>query len=109
VYAIDPIPDPAQIASDAAARFVRDFHARYPGEVLDGYGANAYDAAMALIAAIKRLIQQGQAVTRESVLEQVQTIQTEGAPPARSPSTPTATALTEHSVSTRRRMAVGFG
>jgi branched-chain amino acid transport system substrate-binding protein len=78
VFAIDPIPDPTQIVSNAATRFVRDFHARYPGEDLDGYGAYAYDAAMALIAAIKRLIQQGQVVTRETVLEQVQSVQIEG-------------------------------
>jgi branched-chain amino acid transport system substrate-binding protein len=78
VFAINPVPDPAQIASDVAARFVRAFHARYPGEVLDGYGANAYDAAMVLITAIKRLIQTGQPVTRQAVLDQVQTIQYSG-------------------------------
>jgi branched-chain amino acid transport system substrate-binding protein len=75
VFAIDPVPDPAQISSGAAARLVHDFHARYPGEALDGYGANAYDAAMALITAIKRLIQTGQPVTRQAALDQVQNIQ----------------------------------
>jgi branched-chain amino acid transport system substrate-binding protein len=78
IFAIDPVPEPSQLRSNVAARFVQDFHARYPGEILDGYGANAYDAAMALITAIARLIQQGQAVTRETVLDQVQSIQTQG-------------------------------
>jgi branched-chain amino acid transport system substrate-binding protein len=78
IFAIDPVPDPSQLGSDAAARFVRDFHARYPGEGVDGYGANAYDAALALLAAITRLIQQGRAVTRAAVLDQVQAIQVEG-------------------------------
>jgi branched-chain amino acid transport system substrate-binding protein len=78
VFAIVSVPDPSQLQSDAAARFVHDFHARYPGEVLDGYGINAYDAAQALIAAISRLIQQGRPVTRESVLDQVQSIQVDG-------------------------------
>jgi branched-chain amino acid transport system substrate-binding protein len=78
IFAIDPVPDPVQLHSSAAASFIRDFHARYPNDVVDGYGANAYDAAVALIAAITRLIQQGQAVTREALLDRVQTIQTEG-------------------------------
>ena len=78
VFAIVSVPDPSQLQSDAAARFVHDFHARYPGEVLDGYGVDAYDAAQALIAAISRLIQQGRPVTRESVLDQVQSIQVNG-------------------------------
>jgi branched-chain amino acid transport system substrate-binding protein len=78
VFAIDPVPDPSQLQSDAATRFIQDFHARYPGEVLDGYGVNAYDAAQALIAAISRLIQQGRPVTRASVLDQIQSIQVDG-------------------------------
>src|SRR5262249_6687392 len=57
VFAISSVPDPVQSMSRAAARFVRDFHARYPGETLDGYGAYAYDAAMVLITAIRELIQ----------------------------------------------------
>ncbi len=78
VFAIDPVPDPSQLQSDAATRFVQDFHARYPGDVLDGYGVNAYDAAQALITAISHLIQQGRMVTRESVLDQMQSIQVDG-------------------------------
>jgi branched-chain amino acid transport system substrate-binding protein len=78
VFAIDPTPDPSQLRSDAAARFVQDYHARYPGVVVDGYGVNAYDAALALIAAISHLIQQGRAVTRESVLDQIQLTQIDG-------------------------------
>src|SRR5262249_34890794 len=75
IFGINAIPDPSQATSDEAVRFVRDFHARYPGEALDGYGANAYDAAMLLITAIKRLIGAGEAVTRQSVLDQVQNTQ----------------------------------
>jgi len=78
VFAINPVPDPASLTSGAAARFVHDYHARYPGQDLDGYGANVYDAAMLLIAAIKHLIRMGQEVTRQAALEQVQTIQYAG-------------------------------
>jgi branched-chain amino acid transport system substrate-binding protein len=78
IFAINPVPDPAQTASDAAARFVRAFHARYPGDALDGYGANAYDAAMVLITAIERVIQTGQEVTPQAVRDQVQTIEYSG-------------------------------
>jgi branched-chain amino acid transport system substrate-binding protein len=77
-FAINPVPDPAQLPSEAAARFVHAFHARYPKDALDGYGAYAYDAAMVLITAIKHLIQMGQPVTRQTVREQVQTIQYTG-------------------------------
>jgi branched-chain amino acid transport system substrate-binding protein len=79
VFAINPIPDPATFTTGKAARFVHDFHASYPGQYLDGYGAYAYDATMILITAIKHLIQKGQAVTRPAVLDQVQNIQYVGA------------------------------
>jgi branched-chain amino acid transport system substrate-binding protein len=78
VFAIDSVPDPSQLQSDVATRFVQDFHTRYPGEVLDGYGVNAYDAAQALIASISHLIHQGLPVTRASVLDQMQSIQVDG-------------------------------
>jgi branched-chain amino acid transport system substrate-binding protein len=75
VYAINPVPDPAQATSEAATTFVHAFHASYPGEDVDGYGANAYDAVMILITAMKSLIRAGKNVTRQSVLAQVQRIQ----------------------------------
>jgi branched-chain amino acid transport system substrate-binding protein len=78
VYAIVPVIDLAQAPSDAAASFLRAFHAQYPGEEPDGYAAYAYDAAMILITAIKHLIQLDQAVTRATVREQVQRIQYAG-------------------------------
>jgi ABC-type branched-subunit amino acid transport system substrate-binding protein len=78
VFAIDPVPDPSQLRTDAATRFIQDFHACYPGEAVDGYEVNAHDAALALIAAISYLIQQGRAVTRDSLLDQVQAIRLEG-------------------------------
>jgi branched-chain amino acid transport system substrate-binding protein len=75
VYAIAPGLDFTHAPSGAAASFVRTFHARYPKEELNGYTANAYDAAMILITAIKQLIRAGKAVTRPAVLDQVQNIQ----------------------------------
>ena len=108
VFAIVSVPDPSQLQSDAAARFVHDFHARYPGEVLDGYGVDAFDAAQALIAAISRLIQQGRAVTRESYSIRFSPFRLM-ASPASSLSTTTATALIAHSASTPCGMASGSG
>jgi branched-chain amino acid transport system substrate-binding protein len=78
VYAINPVPDPAQAPSGAAARFLHDFHTRYPGEAVDGYGANAYDAAMILITAMKSLIRAGKNVSRQTVLDQLQHLQYAG-------------------------------
>ncbi|HEV2238366.1 MAG TPA: ABC transporter substrate-binding protein, partial [Ktedonobacterales bacterium] len=67
-------PDPSSFTSGAAATFVRAYHVRYPGQDVDGYGANAYDAAMVFIIAIKNLIRAGREVTRTAVLDQVQNI-----------------------------------
>jgi branched-chain amino acid transport system substrate-binding protein len=78
VYAINPVSDSSHLSSGAAARLLHDFQARYPGEDVDGYGANAYDAAMVLITAMKNLIRAGKAVTRQHVLDQVQHIQYAG-------------------------------
>ncbi len=62
--------------SVAAAQFLRDYHARHPGEeILPYYTVEAYDAAMVLITVIKQLIQAGQPVTRAAMLDQVQHIQ----------------------------------
>lgn len=71
-------PDLSTFTSGAAAQFVRDYHARYPGQYLDGYDAKAFDAAMVLITAIKHLIGAGRGVTRAALLEQVQHIKYAG-------------------------------
>lgn len=71
-------PDPSTFTSGAAAQFVSDYAARYPGQDLSSYGAEAYDAAMVLIGAIKHLIATGQAVTRAALVEQVRHIQYTG-------------------------------
>src|SRR5262249_22709549 len=55
-WAISPTAHLSTFASDAAAQFLRDFHTHYPGQALTGDTPQAYDAAMALITAIKRLI-----------------------------------------------------
>lgn len=62
-------------SSDAAAQFIQNYSIRYPGEEdLASYTAEAYDATMTLITAIKQLIQAGQPVTRAAMLEQVRHI-----------------------------------
>jgi branched-chain amino acid transport system substrate-binding protein len=66
--------DPSLFTSSAAAQFVHDFHAHFPEQKLDGYGVNAYTAAMVLIAALKEVIQAGQAVTRAAVRDRAQRI-----------------------------------
>ena len=74
VFAVDPVPDLSKMTSSMAVNFASAFHARYPQDDLDGYGANAYDDAMLLITAIKQVIRAGEAVTRQSVLTHVQNI-----------------------------------
>ena len=76
--AVAPVAHPLSTTSDEAAQFIRAFHARYPGQSLDPDTAEAYDAAMVLITAIKRLIAAGQPVTREAMSAQVQHIQYAG-------------------------------
>jgi branched-chain amino acid transport system substrate-binding protein len=78
VFAVDPVPDLSKMTSSMAVKFASAFHARYPHDDLDGYGANAYDDAMLLITAIKQVIRAGQAVTRQSVLMRVQNIRYTG-------------------------------
>lgn len=73
-----PTSDISTFTAGAAAKFLRDYHARYPGQPVDGYCAQAYDAAMVLITAIRNLIRQDQAVTRAAVIDQVQNIQYTG-------------------------------
>jgi branched-chain amino acid transport system substrate-binding protein len=80
-FATDPAVNLGYATSDAAARFIRAYSARYPSaeeEYLTPGTAEAYDAAMVLITAIKQTIQAGQPVTRAAVLEQVRHIQYTG-------------------------------
>jgi branched-chain amino acid transport system substrate-binding protein len=74
-WAISPSAHPSSNTSKAAAQFIRDFHAHYPGQTLNAGTAEAYDAAMVLITAIKHLIRTDQPVTRRAMIEQVQHIQ----------------------------------
>jgi len=76
--AIAPSSHPSSFSSDEAAQFFHNYSASYPGAGLDPNTAEAYDAAMVLITAIKHLIQAGQPVTREAMIEQVQHIQYAG-------------------------------
>lgn len=80
-FATNPAINLGYSTSDAAARFIRAYSAHYPypgEEYLTPDTAEAYDAAMVLITAIKQLIQTGQPVTRAAVLEQVRHIQYTG-------------------------------
>lgn len=65
--------------SGAATWFIQDYFTHYPGQsVLAMYTAEAYDAAMVLITAIKQLIQAGQPVIRAAMIEQIRHIQYTG-------------------------------
>jgi branched-chain amino acid transport system substrate-binding protein len=80
-FATNPASELEAFTSQEAAAFIHDYQDRYPGQSLDhngGYAANAYDAAMILITAIKRLVNSRQDVTRAAVIEQVQHIQYTG-------------------------------
>jgi branched-chain amino acid transport system substrate-binding protein len=80
-FASDTAVNLGYATSDAAARFIRAYTAHYPypgEEYLTPGTAEAYDAAMVLITAIKQVIQAGQPVTRAAVLEQVRNIQYTG-------------------------------
>jgi len=78
IFASLAAPDLATFTTGAPAQFLRDYHGQYPGEGLDGYSANAYDAAMVLIAAMKNLIKAGHDVTRDALIDQVQNIKYRG-------------------------------
>jgi hypothetical protein len=57
--------DVAFSTSSTTARFIQDYTARYPrGELTSAFTAEANDAAMVLITAIKHLIKAGQLVTQ---------------------------------------------
>jgi branched-chain amino acid transport system substrate-binding protein len=77
-YASVGIRDLSTFTSGAAAMFIHDYGAGYPGQALNPYAANAYDAAMVLITACKDLIRAGKDVTRAALVEQVQHIQYAG-------------------------------
>jgi branched-chain amino acid transport system substrate-binding protein len=72
IFASFAVPDISTFKSGAAAQFLSDYHARYPGQPVDGYSARAYDAAMALISAMKNIIKAGNDATRSVVIDQVQ-------------------------------------
>lgn len=78
IFATQPVRDLSSFTSGAAATFINAYNARYPGQPLSGYSANAYDAAMVLIAAIRQLIAAGRQITRAAMLDQVQNIKYAG-------------------------------
>ena len=67
-------PDTSQFTSGAAAKFVSDYKAAFPGKDLLPYSAMAYDATMIEITAIKNLIKAGQSVTRKAIRDQIASI-----------------------------------
>ncbi len=77
-YATLAEPDVTTFTAGAGAKFLRDYRTRYPSQQVNGDCANAFDAAMIEITAIKNLIRRGQAVTRAAVIDQVQNIQYTG-------------------------------
>jgi branched-chain amino acid transport system substrate-binding protein len=77
-YATSPVRDVSVFDSGVAATFIRDYHANYSTQVLDGYTANAYDATMVLIRAIKQLIAANHPVSRDAVIDAVQNMQYDG-------------------------------
>jgi branched-chain amino acid transport system substrate-binding protein len=65
--------------SATTAAFIKDYSAHYPAaEVTTPGTAEAYDASMVLITAIRQLIRAGQPVTRAAMIKQVQHIQYSG-------------------------------
>jgi branched-chain amino acid transport system substrate-binding protein len=71
-------PDQTTFTSGAAAQFVKDYQAAFPGENLGAYSANSYDAANILITAIKNVVTSGKELTRDAVIDAVQNIQYDG-------------------------------
>lgn len=64
-------PDPASLTSSAATTFVSQYKAAFPSAALLPYSAQAYDAAMMEITAIKSLISSGKTVTRAAIRDQI--------------------------------------
>ena len=77
-YGSQPYRDISTLTTGKAARFLHEYHARYPGQSINAYAADAYDAAMVLITAIRQLIQTRQPVTRSALIDAVQHIQYSG-------------------------------
>lgn len=71
-------PDQSTFTSGAAAKFVADYKAAYPGQNLGAYSANSYDAANIIISAIKSVVASGKDLSRDAVIDAVQNIQYDG-------------------------------
>jgi branched-chain amino acid transport system substrate-binding protein len=78
LYASNPTRDLSTFTSGRSAQFIHAYSARYPIKDLTPYAADAYDAAMVLVTAIRNLIHLGQDVTRSALIDQVQNIQYSG-------------------------------
>ena len=70
-YGTVAAPDISGLTSAAAAKFISDYKAAFPGKDLLPYSAMAYDAAMIEITAIKNLIKAGKDVTRAAVRDEI--------------------------------------
>ncbi|HEU5441110.1 MAG TPA: branched-chain amino acid ABC transporter substrate-binding protein [Ktedonobacterales bacterium] len=80
-YGTVAAPDPSALTSAAATKFKSDYTAYVQGKPnndLLPYSAQAYDAAMIEITAIKNLIKDNKPVTRAAVRDQVASIQYDG-------------------------------
>jgi branched-chain amino acid transport system substrate-binding protein len=77
-YGTQPYRDPSTFTTGRAARFLHDYHSRYPGQGINAYAADAYDAAMVVITALRHLIQTGQPVNRSTLVDAVLHIQYSG-------------------------------
>jgi len=74
-------PDLSALSSAAATKFSTDYKAYVaskPNNTLIPYSAMSYDATMIIITAIKNLIKDNKAVTRDAVRQQVQAITYDG-------------------------------
>jgi branched-chain amino acid transport system substrate-binding protein len=77
-YGTQPVRDLSTYTTGIAAKFLHDYHVRYPAQSINAYAADAYDAANVLISALRQLIQTGQPVTRGTLIDAVQNIQYSG-------------------------------
>ncbi len=64
-------PDVSSLTSPAAQTFISQYKAAFPSADLLPYSAQAYDAAMMEITAIKNLISSGKSVTRSAIRDQI--------------------------------------
>ncbi|MGH2514129.1 MAG: branched-chain amino acid ABC transporter substrate-binding protein [Ktedonobacterales bacterium] len=70
-YGTVAAPDVSSLTSSAAQTFATAYKAQFPSAALLPYSAQAYDAAMIEITAIKNLIAAGKDVTRSNIRDQV--------------------------------------